>query len=369
MGKCRSKPHKLGVALRYEWGYPLAMIKYISILIMMIFCESSVANKPWWDALIEPVQISYRVEFFPTMSDQEFSSLRRIVQGSSAHPLREKYERERARRENGFQATNYAVWADSDGVVRFNRVTDSEEGYVDIALDGDEVWSLTPAYLTVVLASNDNNAESPDLKDHLVDIEWKMSWFFSHGRTLVRNIPVGAWKPGVEPGRWTATGEGLVVGLTQTPTEKEIIVEIEACEPDPSQIGTRWVFRGEQAIPGMSGVVIPSSMDWVLPDGRKYQRWVIGSVETVSQETVASIRRRPEINGSDPIRGKARFHGVTDFTGRVAMVSFIGNNGDIETITELETPTARSQGKVRLVGWLSAGSLVVILAYVRYKRS
>lgn len=342
------------------------MKKLVSVVVIAVLATiaSSQDGSRWYELLGQPIKISFRIDYYPTMGNEEFRALEQRVNGFVDHPLRLSYEREKARRENGFQTTWYTVWCSRDGVVRYNRVADKDAGFADIARNKDEVWSLTQAYLTIVPYGDDGNDKSPDLGSQLDDIQEKMSWFFTGGKTIIQNIPVSDWQ---EVDLYSvASGEGVVMQRIEDTSTHNIVIELVECEPDPSQVGLKWIFRGHETLPAYpDGVSLV--MEEYLPNGSPDTKWTIDSIEHVEPEELMNVSRRPEIDGADVVRGQVGFGGVKDFTGRVTSVTYRSADGSVVTIDEADTPRERSRSVIRVIGWTCAGALIVIVIVMSMK--
>lgn len=312
-----------------------------------------------------PVHVRYTVEFHPVLSDAEFERMGARVAGRPEHPERRTYETQARRRNDGPGLVRHELWADRNGVVRFNTSNVADPMFADVAREGDVVWGLSQHQLTLLPVGGSPAADAPDIASRLREQESVLNFFLSWGRALRTATPlaVGAW---TETGQGLAAeAEGLRMVLTEAP-DGSVTVTLAECEPAPEMVGLRWVFEGRLPAEG-AGFETPRVFSEYAPNGRLERRTVLESITIVSPQVLESVTKRPPLEGNDAVRGEVTFVAIYDYRKRDPEITTQSETGTV-TIPQSRTPDAMAYKDIRLIGWIAAGVIVAVLVFLRIRR-
>lgn len=327
--------------------------------------DASSAEAP--DALLlrDRLHVQLKVEYPPSMSDEAFRAAVARIDGRPEHPMRASVERERRRREVGPDVVMYDLWLDGPRVVRYNTSNTHDALYTDYASDRDAMWSMSPQSLNVLPTSNAEAAPgAPAVGAQLAEAEQLVAWLASWGRALAEALPVGAW---VETDKGlVASGEGIELVQRWDAGRGVASVVVTKCEPDPSAVGLKWSFGGSSLLGGAGGLA-PAVFEEFTADGLVERRVSVVSVEPISQERLATVRRLPRFDGEDAVRGPVTFVARTDYRATDPEVTVL--DGDGAERTRSEGARTGSLPVVRIGGWVLAGGLAVGLVYLRVRHT
>jgi hypothetical protein len=92
------------------------------------------------------------------------------------------------------------------------------------------------------------------------------------------------------------------------------------------------------------------------------------SIDVLNEQEFSLLTKQPEISDSDPIRGKVTFTQIQDFTGTSPLFTIKDDSG-IRTLTYGQTPEGQRRSTVKVIGWITAGMIVVTLLLLRVRAS
>lgn len=323
------------------------------------------AADPDCGGMAEPLHLTWVIEYHASMPDAEYEELRLRVSNRPEHPGRRSFEFETRRRVSGPDRVRHELWAQNGEIIRYNTSNTADSLYADYATVDGVVWSMTPEQLTILPADRASGGPGvPPLQDQLDEAAQYLSWFLTRGRSIRDSLPIGPWEE--QDGRTVAMGNGIRLVLESTGSPPRTVIRLVECEPDPGSIGLSWSFEGRIAIDG-SVCVVPKSISEFTPSGLLDKRVVIESASVSDPATTRLVRRIPPIEGEDAVRGAVTFVAMTDYRKRDPSITVRTESG-WSTVAESQTPGRKADRFLRITGWVTAGSLVLAIAILRWRR-
>ena len=336
--------------------------------------------------------IRVKVEDFATMTSAELADLKRKIAEKPDHPDHEKVKTEERRRNKGPDVTRYEWWRDG-GRIRMN-ITYYDGSYYDCAYDSKSSWVLSPGHLL------------------LENIQGSVDDIGSYGQErFPPNIRLSGFVHALRSCAPTANGCYADLGVINSPIASinktdndsyEIIRytlnkgEKKKYAPDLKgkywqKIKLRWddslhcviVERVNTYIPGnipystlTYGEVKPCPLPFVIQSPMKFydsrnvlkRKVSVELCEKSSPKMVADLVKEPSLDGKDPVRGKYTYIGVTDL--RPGKEEYLDLTDKKQPVT-LPLPEIykkkHTSNAFRVVGWITAAGIVIILVYLRLK--
>jgi hypothetical protein len=326
------------------------------------------------DLAFPGVRLSFCEEWPCDLSAADVARLRFEAQGKPDHPNWDSIRTfERVQRQ-GADADCFDLWVEGPGRWRFNRSLNYQEpGYFnDIASVEGVAWSLTPTQLTIV----DPRAPavtSPNLLVWGRVFSRNLGLLMYGGLSLRHSLELrvqrfhetagGSWEVLAEgpsgvsaifKGTWDVqTGEGAVRTL-----------HIANCAQTP-QIEGEYAFedaRYDNVLHRrVAGAVTHRQNRAVV----RTLRFVGASSDS---QPFSALVRLPDVSGQDPVRGRITVRSVYDHRPGIEQYKELADS--VSTVATLpERGGDRRAGDLRILGWVTAGSIAAILIGLRLRRS
>lgn len=303
----------------------------------------------------------------------DLAALAKRIEGRPDHPDRRHYEALRRQLEHGPRTVTYRLWYKD--ARRWRLAADYSEGevipYVDVAINGDNAWQMTPRALRLI--DPDRPPESLDPSARLTAAPnhyraW-ITWRFGPGPLDLQ--PVASRLVG---NRWEAT-----VRSSDGSREFRYLGTVQDGRIHPDRI----VMVRADDRPGLANAETRFT-DWEY--SAFADRWIPASITSVSaehhQEQILHELRplrpgewepvvaTPTLDGEDPLRGPTTFVSVFDHRPGANHAETINEDGSVVRSPIPETPTTGPRSRrLQTVGWFLAGAIAAWLIFLRLRRA
>jgi hypothetical protein len=311
----------------------------------------------------------YSVRLYSELAPAAAEQLEREIGDRPDHPKRPLLEESQRRLDSGPDIARFVAWSHSPNLLRVNREFAGEPGFLDEVITPGVMWTLTASQLTII-----DPASAPPNRDprgNLAGWETDLGYFRfggAHLRSGAGMSPVSAER---RADGWHVLARdpaGLEIDFALTwdePLDRGFINAGRYVRtPVPEAIGTTFVVTGwyEDAA---AGCWLARQVEQRYPDGRPRQAWVLESVRTCTPEDLRALTTVPEIDGTDPVRGRRTFRAVYDFRPSARIRTVQAPDGDWRVQPLPGSAVAPSW--LRPAGWGALGVLAAVFAALRLR--
>lgn len=327
--------------------------------------------------LARNIVVSYSVEMPTEIDAQGLSQLRRDVEGKPDHPDRIRLLIEERRHANGSDINHCEVWSQGTGRWRYNTNHPylSEGSYFDAASTEKVIWGLANQQLTIL-----DPDETPPPGRDFGSLESQFRWHLAamlHG--LVgsggRADSMHPTESSIDGDRWTAQAQKedgtFAVKYRGRYIASEQRIEIDdrtvVHASNESFIGNRAVFS-EWLFDDVLKRHVARKVAYLEPSGRPSRIFTFHDARTTTDAEFRKVTGLPQLSKPDPIRGQITVPSIVDLRPRHEQITYVAENG-VTTVEPL--PASLRSGpprSLRVVGWVLAGSLIVLFLVLRLKR-
>lgn len=323
------------------------------------------------------VHMSWREEsFVPNANPAELERLRAEVAGKPDHPKLRLLERMESQLRGNPKHVEVDYWSDHSGRWRCSRAEPGPIPYVDQTARLDSSWVLTPVQLTLMPPSGVRSEF--DLGPTLNRIR-RLSGFFLYGGlhlghgadvtvTSMRMVDRSAWSANLHiVDRYDAQLSGQWDPMSARGFIRQITLDPPPGSPEEYSHWSidDWTFH-------------PEVDRWAAHrveqrdrSGQLVLRLSLLAVDRISPEQFESIAAIPPVDGIDALRGAIAVSQVLDLRPESAgaMARQDGALRPLPLDSQLVKDAmgrSRVNSRLRIIGWITLASLVVLLVTVRF---
>lgn len=370
-------------------------VKSAACLMVMTAASSACAQTPaelnaWlqdeWKAgadctFADPLLVEYQIEWHSQFTPEELGLKTREAAGKPDHPDALRIEHSARRLKDGPEIGNERVWFDGGrwrygrDYKLFGRNPKGDPSYYDSAVNGQDMWTMTPDVLQVSSPSEGTTYGSyGDPRESQASWEGYLRKLIFAGLgagkaiqlqlSSVEVIAPGVWRAiarspvGIEvqvDGVWDeSAGRGRVsattlIGMPPSSSEK----------PGRKHTYADWKDSPDLGRP-VAGIV--EEFD---ARGHLVERVRLVKVEKLSNTAFEQALATPSVRGEDVIRGPSKFTSVYDHRpGNRTLTEYAGT-----ATTTTALPNRDSTFTLwRRIGWISAAVMVAALVFIRLRK-
>jgi hypothetical protein len=340
--------------------------------------------KAWFIALLDDakshfkarsMKIEWNREALEEPSRQEVEAIRERVKNFPEHPDRSKLGELEARQRNGPQSWRETVWlrnGDFRSSAQSGRPNDPF--YIDTVRVGKSGWKLNPGELYLV-GPSETAPPGHDLEQQYLSSITNILPLFGAGLDWFGPWEAQSSLESLGNKKWIARtryGSDEIKTTTTITIEWDNVRKTGRCVE--AAITSRGSLNLDQRIVSNNWIVPPFGGNEIAQEvvseqgGKPVLRITLLSIDVLNEQEFSLLTKQPEISDSDPIRGKVTFTQIQDFTGTSPLFTIKDDSG-IRTLTYGQTPEGQRRSTVKVIGWITAGMIVVTLLLLRVRAS
>ncbi len=317
--------------------------------------------------------LTYQTFTYATADPATIAALEREVAGHPEHPRRFELENLKRRLANGGDTLKVKLWWGDAKLWRLSTTIPylPEMPYSDTAVCPDGAWILTPVQLTIIDPAGGNVGN--------YDAVLPNAGFQSYVNLALHggfDLYEGACKPGTptlaDDGTWridAASPDGAIVlaykGHWLADLERGFVDSVECVKAiEPTAVGERWVFADWQLLPALNDYAARTVNHFAPREQKPQALWKLIDCERTERAKIEEAAAVPRADGVDIDRGNVTYTRVFDSrVGRDLPVAAV--TGPVLNIDSARSDMKGERSLTRVLGWILAGSLVVILIILK----
>ncbi len=334
------------------------------------------AHEQWNKARFEdiPIPVDVLIEYdtvqFSTVSQAQIEAWRNEVENKPDHPLRHQLELESRRLQRGGDIQHWSIVRGELGW-RHSRHTD-DGFYADTGKHGSRMWLLSPSQLVDSSGAAEpggphdlSNMATTASADLMLLLYGGLGGGESIGRSIesVHSIDQNQWLLSA-PANGNFPLAEFTIALTNQP-HPYAVTSLEYIDSDGHPVES-YTFENWKFIPELGGNPIAFTIK-NYRDSRLVKEYRITGISTLTSEECQKLTRTPDIGRPDPLRGPLTVNRVVRDTSAQTTYSRLRPDGTSDvTVYTPDSPAKLS--RLRTLGWISAGSIIVGIALYKLYR-